>query len=198
MAREHPLSWHRLLPILVVAVLAVVALLAFRGPDWYQRLYHPLTHAPAIRAEAGSAGLDPYLVAALINVESGFRSSAVSKAGAVGLMQIKPSTARAVALQAGLPEHVDAVTLLRPGTNIRVGTRYLAYLVRRYAGDTQLALAAYNAGMKNADRWAAQARASGRSFGDAIAYPATRHYVDEVVSQAEVYRRLYPQAFESK
>ena len=198
MAREHPLSWHRLLPVAVVVVLAVVVFLSLRGPDWYQRLYHPLGYAATIRAEAGSAALDPYLVAALINVESGFRSGAVSKAGAVGLMQIKPSTARAVALQAGLPEHVDAQTLLRPGTNIRVGTRYLSYLVRRYAGDRELALAAYNAGMKNADRWAAQAHASGRSFNDAIAYPATRHYVDEVVAQSVVYRRLYPQAFEGK
>lgn len=198
MAREHALSWHRLFLVAVIVGLAVVALLALRGPDWYQRLYHPLDYAPTIGAEAGSAGLDPYLVAAVINVESGFRSGAVSDAGAVGLMQIKPSTARAVAAQADLPEHVDATTLLRPGTNIRVGTRYLGYLVRRYGGNSELALAAYNAGMKNADRWSVRAHAAGTSFNDSIAFPATRHYVDEVVAQAAVYRRLYPQAFDGK
>ena len=194
MSREHS-AWSRraLLALLAVAV-AGGAFLAFRGPAWYGQLNHPLRHADLIATESKAAGLDPYVVAALINVESGYRENVVSKAGAVGLMQIIPSTAHAVAADAGLPERVTAETLERPGTNVRVGTRYLAYLVKRY-GSLQLALAAYNAGMTNVDRWAKGAGARGTSFSDAIEFPGTRYYVDEIEKQATTYRRLYPDAF---
>jgi len=193
--REHPLSWHRLLPVGVVVVLALVAFLGIEGPHWLRKLYHPLKYEALIATEAKSAGLYPYLIAAVINVESGFREGVTSKAGAVGLMQVIPSTAHAVAHEAGLPERVTAQTLERPGTNVRVGTRYLAYLVKRYGGDTQLALAAYNAGMTNVDKWAADAKRTGTPFTEAIAFPATRHYVDEIESQAKEYRELYPGVF---
>ena len=195
MPREHPLSWHRIVPVAVVLVLALVALLAIEGPHWLRRFYHPLRYETLIAAESRSAGLDPYLIAAVINVESGFREGVTSKAGAVGLMQVIPSTAWAVANEAGLSERVTARTLERPGTNVRVGTRYLAYLVRRYDGDTQLALAAYNAGMTNVDQWVANAKRTGTPFADAIAFPATRHYVDEIESQTKEYRELYPGVF---
>lgn len=195
MAREHPLSWHRVAPVAVVAVLALVAVLAVAGPGWVRRAYHPLAHADIIGPESRAAGLDPYLVAALINVESGFREDVTSKAGAVGLMQVIPSTAHAVARDAGLPERVTAKTLERPGTNIRVGVRYLAYLVHHY-GDTRVALAAYNAGMTNVDRWVAASERTGTPFMEEIAFPATRHYVDEIETQSAEYRELYPAAFE--
>lgn len=195
MTREHPLALHRALPLAVVAVLALVAILALEGPAWYKRMFHPLRYEVTIADESKRSGLDPYIVAALINVESGFREGVTSKAGAVGLMQVKPSTAFAVAHEAGLSERVNASTLERPGTNIRVGTRYLAYLVARYDGDLELALAAYNAGMRNVDEWVADARASGTPFSEAIAFPATRHYVDEIETQAATYRDIYPAAF---
>jgi soluble lytic murein transglycosylase len=193
-SREHSFSRRVVLLALVVVGIAVVALLAVRVPDWYRRSNHPLRHADLIAAESKTAGLDPYIVAALINVESGYRENVVSKAGAVGLMQIIPSTAHAVAADAGLPERVTAETLERPGTNVRVGTRYLAYLVKRY-GSLELALAAYNAGMTNVDRWVDGARAKGTSFADAIEFPGTRYYVDEIEKQAATYRLLYPEAF---
>jgi soluble lytic murein transglycosylase len=193
--REHPLSWHRMLPVAVVVALALVAVLAIGGPRWLRRLYHPLQYESLIASESKAAGLDPYLVAAVINVESGFREDVTSEAGAVGLMQVIPSTAHAVASEAGLPERVTAQTLERPGTNVRVGTRYLAYLVKRYEGDTEMALAAYNAGMTNVDKWVADAKRTGTPFDEAIAFPATRHYVAEVDAQAKEYRDLYPGVF---
>jgi soluble lytic murein transglycosylase len=195
-SRDHPLAWHRVLPVLAVVVLACVAVLAVRGPDWYQRLYHPLSQVDLIGRESRAAGLDPYVVAALINVESGFREDVTSKAGAVGLMQVRPSTAHAVAAEAGLPERVTAETLRRPGTNVRVGVRYLAFLKRHY-GRLDVALAAYNAGMSNVEQWYEASRANGSSFSDAIGFPATRYYVQEIESQAVTYRRLYPGVFGS-
>ena len=194
MAREHALSWHRVVPIAVVVALGLVALLAVRGPDWYLRLYHPLAYEDVIATESRTAGLDPYVVAALINVESGFRPGVVSSAGAVGLMQVKPSTAR----EAGVPGQMTATTLARPGTNIRVGTRYLAMLLHRYSNNLELALAAYNAGMTNVDAWVTKAKAARRPFNQAIEFPETRRYVDDIASQAKIYRSLYPGAFAGK
>jgi len=194
-SREHPLSWHRLLPVGLVLVLALVALLAIEGPHWLRKFYHPLKYEELISTEAKTSGLDPYLIAAVINVESGFREGVTSKAGAVGLMQVIPSTAWAVANEAGLQERVTAETLERPGTNVRVGTRYLAYLIKRYDGDTQLALAAYNAGMTNVDKWVADAKRTGTPFTEAIAFPATAHYVSEIEAQVTEYKELYPDVF---
>lgn len=196
-AREHPFSWHRVLPVLLVVALGIVALLAVRGPDWYQRLYHPLRHERVIAEQARKNHVDPYLVAALINAESGFREGVVSDAGAVGLMQVRPSTAAPVARAAGIEGDMNTEALSDPETNIRVGTRYFAYLVRRYDNDTQLALAAYNAGLTNADRWAEEARRSGEPFTDSIAFPETASYVDKVIAQTRVYRTLYPGVFEA-
>jgi soluble lytic murein transglycosylase len=193
--REHPLSWHRVVPVTLVVVLGLVALLAVRGPEWYQRLYHPLRYEAVIAKQAKANHTDPYLIAALINAESGFREGVVSAAGAVGLMQVKPSTAVAVARGAGIPDKMTPAALSVPETNIRVGTKYFAYLVKRYDGDTELALAAYNAGLGNADRWAAEARRTGNQFTDSIAFPETARYVNNVLAQQELYRTLYPDAF---
>ncbi|HEY5548382.1 MAG TPA: lytic transglycosylase domain-containing protein [Coriobacteriia bacterium] len=197
MVREHPLSWHRLLPLLAVAVLAVVAVAAAYGPVWYQRLYHPLGHEALIVRYAKANRIDPYLVAAVINTESGFREGVVSSAGAVGLMQVKPSTAVAVARAAGIRDEMTTEALSTAALNIRIGTAYLAELIARYDGDVPLALAAYNAGLGNADRWAKEARLAKRPFSESIAFPETARYVDEVVAQEKAYRSLYPDAFAS-
>jgi soluble lytic murein transglycosylase len=196
-ARENPLSWHRLVPLAVVAVLAAIAVATAYGPSWYLRMFQPLKHEALIARYARQNHLDPYLVAAVINAESGFRVDVVSSAGAVGLMQVKPSTAKAVARAAGIEGPVDATTLSAAPLNIRIGTAYLAELVARYDGDVPLALAAYNAGLGNADNWATAARRSGRPFSESIAFPATARYVEKVVAQERVYRSLYPHAFDA-
>jgi soluble lytic murein transglycosylase len=193
-SREHPLAPHRLVPIMVVLSLAATALLFVRGPEWYQRFYHPLTEASAIAENSRAQRLDPYLVAALINVESGFRADVVSSAGAVGLMQVLPETGAQVARDSGLQERVTAETLKRPGTNLRVGTRHLRALFDAYR-EPDVALAAYNAGSVAVDRWLREAAHSGRPVRDIIDFPATRYYVDEVLGQRETYKELYPEAF---
>jgi soluble lytic murein transglycosylase len=193
-SREHPLALHRLVPVGIVAVLALVAFLALRGPQWFQRLYHPLAYEAAIAETARAVSLDPYLVAALINVESGFKPGEVSPRGAVGLMQVMPSTAAEVARGAGLKERVNAETLTRPGTNLRVGTRYLAGLMEQY-DSVEMALAAYNAGSANVDVWVRDAKRSGRPFREAIGFPETARYVEDVLSGQGTYSVLYPDAF---
>lgn len=183
------------MPAIVVALLAAVAVAAVYGPAWYQRVFHPLSYASAIARYAHAADVDPYLVAAVINVESSFRPDVVSSAGAVGLMQVVPSTAQPIARDAGIKGKMDVTALSDPDTNIRIGTLYLAELLARYGGDVKLALAAYNAGMGNADHWAAAWKRNHGALSDTIDFPETAHYVDEVEAQAATYRRLYPGVF---
>jgi soluble lytic murein transglycosylase len=156
---------------------------------------HPLYQQETIRAAASSEGVDPYLVAAVVNVESGFRATVRSSAGAVGLMQVKPSTAKAVARRIGVAGPMNEDALKDPVVNIRVGTAYLAELLARYHGNRQLALAAYNAGITNADGWAARWDQGSTALSSRIGFPETVNYVGEVLAQTEVYRSLYPGVF---
>jgi soluble lytic murein transglycosylase len=181
--------------LVVLAVLGAVAFAVLRGPDLYRRFSHPLDHMQLIADESAANGVDPYLVAAVINTESGFRDGVVSSAGAVGLMQVMPTTAMAVAARIGLNQRIDAAALSDPGINIRIGTAYLAELIARYDGSVELALAAYNAGITNADEWAAHWKRSKGSLSAVIDFPQTAHYVDEVDAQVAAYRELYPDAF---
>jgi soluble lytic murein transglycosylase len=181
--------------LLLAVVLGAVAFAVLRGPDLYQRFSHPLDHAQAIADAAAANGVDPYVIAAVINTESGFRDGVVSSAGAVGLMQVMPTTAMAVAARIGLNQRIDAAALSDPGTNIRIGTAYLAELITRYDGSVDLALAAYNAGITNADEWAARWKRGKAPLSAVIDFPQTAHYVDEVDAQIDTYRRLYPDAF---
>jgi soluble lytic murein transglycosylase len=194
-SREHPLALHRVVPVVVVVVLAAVAYFAVRGPAWYQRLYHPLSYQSDIAENARTQRLDPYLVAALVNAESGFDAGAVSDAGAIGLMQLLPATAAEVARDTKLRDRIEPATLAQPGTNLRVGTRHLRALLDRY-GRTDVALAAYNAGPVAVDKWIVEARRAKVDFRDVVDFPATRHYIDEVLMQQKVYAELYPGAFE--
>jgi soluble lytic murein transglycosylase len=178
-------------------VVAAVAVGVLYGPTLYQRVLHPLSYEQVIAKYARSAGVDPYLVAAVINIESGFRPDVVSPAGAVGLMQVKPSTAQAIAQAEDIKGKMTVETLSDPETNVRIGTVYLAELIARYDGNVGLALSAYNGGMTNADIWAAEWAREHGELSDTIDFPETAHYVDEVATQAAEYRRLYPGAFVS-
>jgi soluble lytic murein transglycosylase len=110
-------------------------------------------------------------------------------------MQVKPSTAKAVAKRVGLSGKMDETALLEPVTNIRVGTAYLSELVARYGGSVELALAAYNAGITNADVWQARWKRSNGPLSAAIGFPETARYVQNVLTQDATYRSLYPDAF---
>src|SRR3954454_9171467 len=116
-----------------------------------QEITLPLRHEDVIRQQAHDKGLDPALVAAVIYQESKFRDR-TSRAGARGLMQITPDTARFIAKKSG-GIRFTMEDLGTPQINISYGTWYLRYLLDRYNGRTTLAVAAYNAGMVNVDRW---------------------------------------------
>jgi len=186
---------RRLVLALIVLAVAAGAFVAFGGVDAVRRAAFPLQYEEIIAKEASATGVDPYLIAAVVHAESGFDPEAVSGAGAVGLMQVKPSTARSIARITGMSGTYSKKTLKDPETNIRVGAAYLAYLLERYDGEVSFALAAYNGGLSNADVWADEAKASGKAFQDVIAFPETASYVEKVQVQRDVYRVLYPNVF---
>ena len=150
-------------------------------PDFVQRVRYPLRYEAIIRAHAKNYDLDPALLAAVIYTESRFNARAESKAGARGLMQLLPDTARGVAARTGGDGFV-VDDLYMPEINVRYGSWYLRNLLNRY-DDEQTALAAYHAGRGNVDRW--------RSEGVGIQFPETRSYVANVERAKKIYAESY-------
>lgn len=149
-----------------------------------QELTLPLRHEDVIREQSAEKGVDAALIAAVIYSESKF-SDRTSSAGARGLMQITPETAQDVERHSG-GTTFKLGDLSDPEINIRYGTYRLRELLDRYDGDVVAALAAYNAGPTNVDKWG-----GGDLTVDGIAFPETRAYVEEVLDKQRAYRDEY-------
>lgn len=157
--------------------------------DW--RLFYPILHEPVIAAEAARQRIDPALVAAVIRQESRFTPTALSPAGARGLMQLMPATGRALARTRQMAPW-DDVMLYQPDVSIELGTMHLAGELRRNVNPSY-ALAAYNAGGSRLTRWRTLRGADDPEvFVERIPYVETRDYVRIVLRNQEFYRALYP------
>ena len=191
--RRRASGRRRLLVVLGLATLAAVLAVVLTpiARRAINDLTLPLSHADVIREQATAKQLDPALIAAVIYAESKF-DPRPSAAGAEGLMQLMPQTAEFLARRSGgLTFRV--ADLGKPQVNIAYGTYLLRYLIDHYGGNVRLALAAYNAGITNVDRWAAQAQARGHPLTMAqIPYAETRLYVQRVLDAQKEYRRTYP------
>jgi soluble lytic murein transglycosylase len=178
----------------VIAIAAIALLAALVAGALHQAVRNrglPLSDASIIRRQAAAKHLDPALIAAVIYAESKFEPRP-SAAGAQGLMQILPATAYYLAHLSG-GSRFTASDLARPDINVAYGSYYLRYLLDHYGGDEMLAVAAYNGGLANVDRWAARARAEGGSLTvGAIPFPETRNYVRRVLEAQRDYRATYP------
>jgi len=150
-----------------------------------QELTLPLKHEDVIRQQAHEKDVDAALIAAVIYSESKF-SDRTSSAGARGLMQITPEAANEIERRSG-GTTFKLKDLSDPEINIRYGTYLLRELLDRYNGDEVAALAAYNAGPGNVDKWGG----SDLSVGE-IPFPETRAYVEEVLDKQQAYRDKYP------
>lgn len=150
----------------LILYIAVVAL----------RILYPLDAVARVRLHASEAGLDPALVCSLVRAESRFHPDAESSRGAIGLMQLMPSTAAWIAAKLD----VEAYDLRDAETNLRFGTWYLRHLLDRF-GRIDLALAAYNAGPSRVDEWVASGEKG---------YVETTAFVHRVLRGEPVYRFL--------
>jgi soluble lytic murein transglycosylase len=174
--------------VLGIAIGVWAAMPLFR--DAYRSITLPLAYAPTIRQQAQEKHLDPALIAAVIYAETKF-DPRTSPAGAVGLMQIEPKTALFLAHRSGATTFTVS-DLGTPEVNIAYGSYYLRYLLDEYGGSVTLALAAYNGGEANVNRWAAQARREDKPLTvDGIPFPETRAYVLRVIQAQRDYRRQY-------
>jgi len=161
-------------------------------PAVYWHLLFPQPYWTEIVADSGSNGLDPYLVASLIRQESEFNAGAVSPANAYGLMQLLPSVGRSMAKKRGIKKF-SAGQLLEPSVNLELGTTNLKQVLDRFGGQTEYALAAYNAGDAPVRQWlASNDYKDVAEFVESIPYTETRDYVQAIMRNREMYRALYP------
>jgi soluble lytic murein transglycosylase len=181
-ARRRRAAWGG---VAVLAGLVVAFLIANGSFDHaIKELTLPLHHEDVIRQQANEKGVDAALIAAVIYAESKFEDQE-SSAGARGLMQITPEAAATIAKNSEATSF-ELKDLGDPEINIRYGTFLLHELLERYDGDEAAALAAYNAGPGNADKWGG----ADLSVED-IPFPETRAYVEEVLEKRDEYRRKY-------
>ena len=150
---------------------------------------YPTGLLPTIKLQ-GAKGVDPYLIAAIIREESQYDVKAVSRVGAIGLMQVMPATANTVAQRVGLPA-VGREDLFDQETNIRIGVRYVEQLLEQFSGNLVYTIASYNAGPLAVGNWISQYRGQGQDeFVELIPYQETRQYVKRVLRTYREYVRL--------
>lgn len=152
----------------------------------------PLKYKDDIVYAAQLYDVDNELIAGVIYAESGFNPDVVSAKGAVGLMQVMPSTAQYISqkIDVGL-EHEN---LHDPRINIMLGTCYLRYLLNKF-GDVKTALTAYNAGEGNVNTWLADSKysaiVSGRQVLISSPFPQTNAYVEKVFKSLKFYEKRF-------
>ena len=160
-------------------------------PRAYWELLFPRPYWTTLKADAAANGLDPYLVAALIRQESEFNAGAVSRANAVGLMQLLPSVGKSLARKRH-QRHFKTNELLDPTVNLELGTADLRQSINRYDGQLEYALAAYNAGDSPVRQWIASGDSKDiAEWVESIPYSETRDYVESILRNREMYRAVY-------
>ena len=150
---------------------------------------YPLVYSELVARDTAANGLSEGLIYGLIRAESGFSPAIKSPAGAIGLMQLMPATAKATAREKGA---FDPQRLTVPEYNIKLGTRHFRDLMNDYNGDVIYSIAAYNAGAAAVDRWRKSMKGLKMDeFIESIPYQETRDYVKKVYASAATYRQLY-------
>jgi soluble lytic murein transglycosylase len=160
-------------------------------PREYWEALFPRPYWSDLKKFSTANGLDPYLVASLIRQESEFNPIAVSRANAVGLMQLLPKTGKLVAHQVAMKRY-NPSQLYTPNVNLELGTRYFRGMVDQFGGSFEQALAAYNAGSDRVVEWMGQGKyRDSAEFVESIPFTETREYVQAILRNANVYRQLY-------
>lgn len=159
-------------------------------PRRYWNALYPLPWWDTVKEMSAKEGMDPHLMAGIIRQESAFNPTAVSRANARGLMQILPSTGRTMARRMGLQGY-NTTWLFTPQVNIRMGIVYFKQLLAEHDGKLEDTLAAYNAGPHRVVAWRATTYRDDLEFVESIPFTETREYVQIVLRNAEIYRKLY-------
>lgn len=180
--------------LIIISILiasALIALLYVNIDTAITKANYPMPsqYAKAVKANAEEYSVPETLIFAVIKTESKFRSDAVSKAGAIGLMQMTPETFFWLSEKAG-DDYSDKNLLYNPEISIKYGTYYLSWLYSRF-GSWETALAAYNAGHGKVDEWLKDDEYSKNGVLVRIPFKETREYVDRVTKARDIYFKLY-------
>ena len=175
---------------LALSILLIIIAVLITSQFFWKVLY-PIPYREIIWEHSAEAGIDPYFIASIIRTESNFIPRALSKSGAMGLMQLMPKTAKWVAGQVNINIENNE-SLYDPSINIKLGTYYIKHLLNKYDNNTALALAAYNSGMGRVKEWVKEGVWDGSAqMTKNIPYDETRHFVRKVLRSYEVYSSLY-------
>jgi len=188
------LAGKRKIKLITVVIMAVVFAATMLFADDVARIFYPLKYRDLVIKYSERYNLDPYLVLAVIKAESSFRHTAVSRKNARGLMQITEGTGKWSAEKIGLKDYTTDM-LFDPEVNINIGCWYLSWLYDEF-GDTDLVLAAYNAGSGNVTKWLndRELSSTGRSL-DRIPFRETEKYLKKVRNSYMIYKKLYENEF---
>jgi len=175
---------------IAVFLIGVLYLLSVIAPGILKHMY-PMKYEDIISRYTAEYKLDLYLIAAIIKVESNYNITAKSHKGAIGLMQIKPSTGQWIGKQIGIEGFTEEM-LYDPEINIKMGCWYINYLLKYYNGNKQLVLAAYNGGLGNVNKWLKDEACSDDGITlKNIPFEETRRYVEKVNRAYNIYKKVY-------
>jgi len=161
------------------------------APSFVLKLAYPGAYRELVLQEAERTGLDPLLILSLIRQESLFESLATSSASAQGLMQVIPPTGAQISAELDWPPGYETADLYRPYVSLRFGTYYLDKQRDRFEDRIDVALAAYNGGPSNAQRWLERAGNDPDRFLEEITFSETRLYLQRIFEHYAAYRMLY-------
>lgn len=173
-----------------ILVLFLLYYLVYLNTD-IKRARYPIKYEEVVNKYSEEYEIDPLMVYSIIKVESSFNENAESNKGARGLMQITPSTGEWIAEKLNIKDF-NSDKLFSPETNIMMGTWYFGYLTKKFDGDINLAIAAYNAGPGSVQNWLNDKELS-RNGEDLhrIPFKETENYVKKFSNAYEQYKQLY-------
>lgn len=185
------MKWLRKKRIFALLLIFLIGLLFYQS-GWMGRWIYPIHYEQDIRISAQNYQIDPYLIAAIIRVESNYQLNRVSKKGALGIMQIMPDTADWIISQAGFTNVSHEELASRADIGIEIGAWYLQSLFRQFDGNRIAVIASYNAGPGHVRKWLNENKWSGEyKTVDQIPFGETRHYIRRVMYYYNKYNQVY-------
>ena len=178
---------------IIVFLILILGVLFFVNKDKILKSFYPIKYSEYVEKYAKEYNVDKYLIYATIKAESNFDENAKSGKGAIGLMQIMYSTAEDIAESLNLSINGEKDIFI-PDVNIKFGVKYLSWLLNKYDGCIELALAGYNAGSGKVDGWINDGTLNrDGSNVENIPYKETKNYVKKITKDYKIYKELYKQ-----
>lgn len=171
----------------IIVTLMVMASVIALGFFMLKKIY-PKSYSEYVEKYSKKYNVDEKLIYAVIKEESNFNKDISSKRNAIGLMQLVQSTADEIGNDIG----IENINLKNPEVNIQIGTKYLSNLLKKYDGNVEIAIVAYNAGIGNVDKWIKENRINKNGSNlEKVPFKETNMYLRKVMRTYKLYKRMY-------